>query len=345
MSMLFIISALSLPMIATSPALADSEAATETVIDTNEEPAQAAAPPPVGVRFGEPLEGERFRIAYHYERIKKKRLLISTDRVSPSEIFDKVPPSIVYDRAPRSLVITAHTLQLAYAPHPRFTLVVEVPFLQKELKTVADTGVHSQVQTEGVGDIGFALVIPFIRKGNESSHVHFGLDVPTGSIRRGGDDTRHPYDSQIGNGTVDLEWGWTYRGFMDRFSWGGQIFGQHPVGRNGLDYREGSRFEASAWGGVELLEGLSASLRMTWEKQNNIRVHEDIPNSDIQDPSDNPKARGGTRLTISPGVTLKIPQLGNQRIAVEVGVPIFQELDGPQLEQDWSIKAGWQWGF
>jgi hypothetical protein len=328
-----------------SPAFGASEDATETAIDAKEEPAQTAAPPPVGVRFGEPLEGERLRIAYHYERIEKQGLLISTNSVSPNDLFNRVPPSIVYEQASRSLVITTHTVQLAYAPHPRITLVVEVPFLQKELKTLADTGIRSEVHTEGIGDIGFAAVLPFIRKGNESSHVHFALNVPTGSIRRGGDVTRDPYDSQIGNGTVDLEWGWTYRGFMNRFSWGGQIFGQHPVGRNSLDYRVGSRFEASAWGGLELLEGLSASLRMTWEKQNNIRVRHEIPNSDITDSSNNPKARGGTRLTISPGLTLKIPQLGHQQIAVEVGVPFFQDLDGPQLEQDWSIKAGWQWGF
>lgn len=345
----FVSSFLGFILIASSPAFGDTQDATVPPVDMpddmNEVPAKAIAPPPVGVRFGEPLEGEHFRISYQYERVQKQGLLVSDEHVRPGELFDNVAPSPVYIRVPRSLAITVHTFQLAYAPHPRVTLVAELPFLQKELETLAATGIRSEVQTQGVGDLGFAVVLPFIRKGNESSHIHFGFDVPTGSIRRGGDVTRLPYDSQIGNGTVDLEWGWTYRGFMDELSWGGQVVGRHPVGRNDLDYREGSRFEASFWGAFQLLEGLSASLRMNWEKRNNIRLRRRVSNAPLLDVSDNAKARGGTTLTISPGLTLEIPQLGNQRISVEVGIPFHQDLDGPQLEEDWSVKAGWQWGF
>ncbi len=272
-------------------------------------------------------------------------LLISDKSVSPSDIFNRVLPAVVYNQAPRSLVIQTHTFQLAYSPHPRIMLVAEVPFVQRELKSVSDTGIRSEVETEGVGDIGFAMVVPFIRKGNESSQIHLGLNVPTGSIRRGRGSMRYAFDSQIGNGTVDLEWGWTYRGFKDQLSWGGQVFGRHPVGRNGLDYRVGSRFEASFWGAVEIVDGVSGSLRTSWAKQNNIRVRRMVPNADIQHPSDNPKARGGTRFSISPGLAFEIPQLGNQRISIEFDLPIYQDLDGPQLEQDWSVTTGWQWEF
>jgi hypothetical protein len=242
--------------------------------------------------------------------------------------------------------VTVHTVELAYSPHPRATLIVEVPFVLKELETMDATGRRTQEQTKGIGDIGFALVAPFILKGRQSSHVHVGFDIPTGSIRRGGDMTRLPFDSQIGNGTLDFEWGWTYRGEIDWFSWGGQAVGHHPIGRNGLSYREGSRFNASVWGTLQLPAGLNASLRFEWQKQNNTRVPErNLVTDPIVDPSDNPKARGGTRLTVSPGLSLELPQLGNQRVSLEIGIPIHQDLDGPQLEQDWSLKAGWQWRF
>jgi len=329
----------------TDAAAPEPETGTEAMAAANESPTTASAPPPIGVRFGEPLHDQRFRLTYFFERIRKSGLLISDKSVSPSDIFNRVPPSVVYNEAPRSLVITTHTFQLAYSPHPRVTLIAEVPFVQRELKSVSDMDVRSQVETEGVGDINFAMVLPFIRKRNESSHVHVGVKVPTGSIRRGGRAMPDTLDSQIGNGTVDLEWGWTYLGFKDQFSWGGQVFGRHPVGRNGRDYRVGSRFEASFWGAVELIDGLSGSLRMSWEKQNNIRVRHRIPNSDIQHPSNNPKARGGTRFSIHPGLTLEVPGLANQRIAVEFDLPFYQDLDGPQLEQDWSVTAGWRWGF
>jgi len=323
-------------------------AASETAADESElrekAPSQSAPPPPLGVRFGEALEGQRFRIAYSFDQMQRKGMLIGDNQVSPSEVLsDSFNP---YDRTPRRLEVTVHTIQLAYAPHPRATLIIEVPFLLKKLQTRDDLGRVTQEQTQGVGDIGFALVVPFIRKGNESSQLHIGFDIPTGAIRRGGDETRLPFDSQIGNGSYDFEWGWTYRGEMDWLAWGAQAIGRHPIGRNGLKYREGSRFGTSVWGAVRLPAVLSTSLRFGWQKQNNTRTQErDLVTDPINDPSDNPKARGGTLLTLSPGLTLELPQLGNQRIAVEVEIPIHQDLDGPQLKQDWSIKAGWQWGY
>ena len=299
---------------------------------------------PIGVRFGEPLEGIRFRVAYAYERIEKRGLRDSDRNISTSDVFGNLAPP-VYTRAPRALTVDVHTLQLAYAPHPRFTLVVEVPFLRKRLDTSTVAGVETRATTHGIGDVGLALVVPFIRKKHERSQIHIGLDVPTGSVRRRKGGARRPYDSQLGSGTVDLEWGLTYRGQLRRWSWGGQFIGRHPIGMNDLDYREGSRFEASLWGGVGLFHGLRASLRMDWQKQNNTRVQGTDDILLIVDPSDNAKIRGGTRVTISPGLSLEVPRLEHQRIAIEFGLPIYQNLDGPQLERDWSLKAGWQWGF
>jgi len=328
-------------------ATADVEATADEVdandASTTDEARSLAPPPPLGVRFGEPLEGEVFRLSYTFERIKKQGLMSGTRDRTPAQVL---PPNSFhpYDRTPRSLNVSIHDFQLAYSPHPRVTLVVEVPFIQKELETRLDTGERYQDQTEGVGDIDFAVVLPFIKKRNESSHVHVAINVPTGSIRRGGDETRLPFDNQIGNGTVDLEWGWTYRGDIDWFSWGGQAWGRHPVGRNGLNYREGSRFEASLWSGARLFEGLSASVRLSWEKQNNTRQHHS-PSDPITNPSDNSKARGFVRLAVRPGLTLDLPWLGHQRLALELDIPFYQDVSGPQLEKDWSMKMGWQWGF
>jgi hypothetical protein len=336
------------PSAPTESGLQSDAAAGETAADESElrekAPSRSAPPPPLGVRFGEALEGQRFRIAYSFDQMQRKGMLIGDNQVSPSEVLsDSFNP---YDRTPRRLEVTTHTIALAYAPHPRATLVFEVPFLLKKLQTRDDQGRVTQEQTQGIGDIGIALVVPFIRKGNESSQLHIGFDFPTGAIRRGGDETRLPFDSQMGNGSYDFEWGWTYRGETDWFSWGGQATGRHPLKRNGLRYRVGSRFEISGWGAVGLPAGMSTSLRVGWRKQNNTQVPDgQFVGGTINDPSDNPKARGGYQIMLSPGLTVELPQLGNQRIAVEFDIPVYQHLDGPQLKEQWSVKAGWQWGF
>jgi hypothetical protein len=305
----------------------------------------SAPPPPIGTRFAEPLEGQRLRIGYQYQRTKLQGLLRSDRDTGPGFVrANSVDPT--YTETPRALDLTMHRIEVAYAPHPRTTLVLQVPFLVRDLETIEGaTGDRRRDQTEGVGDIALALVVPFIRKGRESSHVHIALDAPSGNYRkRDGDGRRLPYDLQLGNGTVDFEWGWTYRGERDWLSWGGQAVGRHPLAENGLDYREGSRFEASLWGGVRLIDGVSASLRVQWQKQNNLR-RRDRGLDPIVSPAENGKARGGTRFLLGPGLAFAIPGFEGHRLAIEAAIPIHQDLDGPQLEQDWSLTTGWQWAF
>lgn len=308
-----------------------------------ESPSRVGPPPPLGVRRGEPLEGDRIRLAYSFERRKRQGLRIGDRERSPTQVRNN--PAQPSERIPRSLEVTIHTIRVAYAPHPRVTLEAELPIVQKELERFDTDFDRFQNQTEGVGDVSFTMIVPFIRKGLESSHFHLGLQAPTGSIRRNdGRPDRLPFDAQLGNGTWDFEWGWTYRGQWRVLSWGAQATGFHPLGRNDLGYREGSRFNASMWGATKIFKGLSGSLRFGWEKKNNIRGR-DRGRDPISEPSENPKARGGTRFDLSPGLTLDLPQLSNQRLSFEVDLPVYQNVDNVQLERDWAIRTGWQWVF
>lgn len=63
-------------------------------------------------------------------------------------------------------------------------------------------------------------------------------------------------------------------------------------------------------------------------------------------PTADPNRRGGTRLDAMFGVNLIGPEnskLKGHRLAVEGGLPVMQRLEGPQLETDWMITAGWQY--
>jgi hypothetical protein len=73
-----------------------------------------------------------------------------------------------------------------------------------------------------------------------------------------------------------------------------------------------------------------------------------------------PNLQGGKRLDASFGLTFcprmaccHRPQsccaaqtfLDGQQLFVEGRLPIIQSLDGPQLQNSWSINVGWQWMF
>jgi len=328
---------------------AETSLATDDSVVVLEDPAGQEArssrpspPAPIGLRHGEALDGKQLRLAYSFERLWHQDILVgSKDRTSNQARngFWK------YDKVPRRLDITIHSFDLAYAPHPRVTLVVEVPLVQRKLRRIDRLDVRSQDETTGVGDVAFSVVVPFIKKGGESSQVHAGFTAPTGSIRRSANNSRLPYDSQIGIGSWALEWGLTYRGEWKRLAWGGQFNGLHPVRRNSLNYRAGSRFDASIWSGFRIFRGVSTSVRLSTIKQNNFRGRDRSLDIEAEGPSANHKKRGGFRLDFSPGLTIDLPELGNQRLSVEFSLPIYQDLDGPQVAREYSMKAGWQWDF
>lgn len=60
-----------------------------------------------------------------------------------------------------------------------------------------------------------------------------------------------------------------------------------------------------------------------------------------------PNNYGGERLDLTFGLNL-VGQSGmwhGQRVAIEGGIPVMQDLNGPQMEMDYTLTAGWQDAF
>ena len=61
-------------------------------------------------------------------------------------------------------------------------------------------------------------------------------------------------------------------------------------------------------------------------------------------PTAAPDLSVGGRVDLLVGAAFA-PQTGllrGHRLALEVGRPVYQSLDGPQLETDWTATQGWQ---
>jgi hypothetical protein len=56
-----------------------------------------------------------------------------------------------------------------------------------------------------------------------------------------------------------------------------------------------------------------------------------------------PDRQGIDRLAAGAGINWSLP--ADHRLAAELMVPVYQDLDGPQLETDWNLTVGWQWAF
>jgi hypothetical protein len=152
---------------------------------------------------------------------------------------------------------------------------------------------------------------------------------------------------QLGSGSFDLLPGITYTGKSERWGWGAQLVGTIRTGNNNEGYRLGDRFDSTAWIQRRWLDWMSTSVRFRYQKWGNIHGDDDSLNPALVETAD-PNLQSGERIDALLGVNFLVVRSGplaGTRFAVEGGLPVYQELDGPQLETDWVLTAGIQYAF
>lgn len=108
----------------------------------------------------------------------------------------------------------------------------------------------------------------------------------------------------------------------------------------------GNRHELSLWGGRDWGEAVSTSVRLAGSAWGGIEGS-DLDFDPTVAPTQDPDAQGGRRIDMLLGVGWQPwnGPLKHHRLALEIGAPIWQDLDGPQLAGDWSATFGWQFWF
>lgn len=151
---------------------------------------------------------------------------------------------------------------------------------------------------------------------------------------------------QLGSGTFDLLPCIIYNGTGRDWNWGAQTQATIRTGKNYNHYRLGNRLKLATWLSRAWLNWLSTSLRIEGQWWGNIHgADPDLTPMIV--PTANPNQRGGKRLDLLFSMELYSSKgkLKGQHLDIEVGTPLYQSLDGPQLELDWQVSAGWQWTF
>ncbi|MCK4743114.1 MAG: hypothetical protein KAT25_04785 [Sulfuriflexus sp.] len=107
-----------------------------------------------------------------------------------------------------------------------------------------------------------------------------------------------------------------------------------------------TRIELSTWLQRKWSSNFSTSLRLNIQRWSDIDGADPDLNPAVISTAD-PELRAGKRADLLLGVTYH-PHHGalkGNRFALEVGKPVYQKLDGPQLETDLILTAGWQHAF
>ncbi|MEQ9618234.1 MAG: transporter [Deltaproteobacteria bacterium] len=304
---------------------------------------------PIGVMGEHTHSAGEFMLSYRYMFMNMDGMRIGTNRVSNQRVLED------FMVTPTDMDMQMHMFGLMYAPTDFITLMGMIPYVKKSMNHLTRMGVRFKTESEGLGDIKLTGLIKIFDAHNQRVHLNAGISFPTGSIDKkdntpAGPNQQLPYPMQLGSGTVDLLPGITYLGQHSMVSWGAQVSGTIRLGENDRDYSLGNRFDATAWGAWDWFNWVSTSARMDWQSWGNIDRADPALNPAMV-PTADPDLQGGDRLDLLFGLNFYVPEgpalIKGQRLAVEFGFPVYQDLNGPQLETDWVLWLGWQyaWSF
>lgn len=256
-----------------------------------------------------------------------------------------------------SMDMDMHMFDLMYAPSDKLTLMTMLPFMQMTMNHLTSAGTHFTQSTEGIGDLdAMALwtVYGDSCAGGNRIVLNAGVSLPTGAIdasdHKDGNpaepDVQLEYLMQEGSGTYDLLPGVTYLGDSDNWSWGVKTLETVRFGRNYHDYRLGNVYGGSAWAAYAFTDWFAPSLRIDGKTWENI-TGADPALAANPTPEGRPNLRAGSRVDLLFGLNLYVPKglLTGNRFYIEGGLPVYQNLTGPQLGTAWMIGAGWTYAF
>ena len=150
---------------------------------------------------------------------------------------------------------------------------------------------------------------------------------------------RAPYAMQLGTGTVDLAPSLAYTGALDRWSWGLAYRGRFPLDTNAEGYRFGNLNELHAWGGYDILPGVTTTIHAVGSTQDHIHGSDPVIAQMAMSQNADPFDYGGQRVSLLGGVALSGSLWGYSKssLEVEAGGPALSTPNGPQLGQAWQV--------
>lgn len=300
---------------------------------------------PVGV-MGDHLHSRgEIMLSYRFMRMEMEGSRIGTDAVTDQQVLDAG-----FAVTPTSMPMNMHMFGLMWAPSDRVTLMGMTNYTSSDMDHITGMGGQFTTSSSGLGDTKVSALIGLKRSGNVGVHLNAGVSLPTGSIDQMdvtpasmGNEVQLPYPMQIGSGTLDLLPGITVFGTGDKGSWGLQAGGVLRTGENDRSYTLGDQAYGTGWLAYRLADSFSASVRLEARKTGNIDGADPALNP-MMIPTARTDLRGGTTIDLPLGVNYYFTSgfLNDHRLALEMSVPLYRDLDGPQLERDWVLTVGWQ---
>jgi len=209
------------------------------------------------------------------------------------------------------------------------------------------------MHTSGLGDTKLFGLFGLIKTEQQQLVLTNGVSIPTGNYQVTGNTSdmlyegkRYPYMMQLGSGSWEYLPSITYVFQKSKWATSFQTAGVIRLNDNSLGYRLGNEWNTNAWIGYNWLKQVGSTLRLE------SSISEQIKGNDAQlytfnELGANPANYGGTRVSafIGSSYELDFGFLAGCRIAVEYGIPLYQQLHGLQNKSANTWHASINYSF
>ncbi len=288
----------------------------------------------------------QWMVRHSYGRMQMDGNRIGRESMSVDAVLED------YMVAPLSMTGEMHHLEVMYALSNELTFMVMLPYHRREMTHRTRMGALFTTSSQGWGDlmVGAHWTV-FGDVTRDARRVIFAgmLSLPTGSIGQtdetpAGPDQPLPYPMQFATGTIRVRPVIAYVQESGSLSWKVSTESTIGLSRNSRDYRTGNVIAFEAWGGWAPTRRWSLSGRIRGESRGDV-LGADAELNPAMVPTADPALLGGRAIEIGPGATYYWPTgtLKGLRLSADLAVPVFQSLDGPQLEREWRVRGGVSW--
>lgn len=293
--------------------------------------------------------------AHHHPRgtwMFSYRLMATGMRGNRDGFHDLTPTQVQgrgYAMVPDAMRMFMHMFSAMYAAGDRVTLMAMLPVDHMWMSHQTGTPIGSSsfsVRPAGLGDVSAGVDVALVDGATQRVTVGVGASLPTGAVRSTSEaSTGQPvlldYAMRFGAGSVAILPSATYTGHAERVSWGAQLGGTLPAYRNRAGYRASLEGRLTGWVAYRLADSVSSSLRVAGAVRGNLRGEDPLLDPTMM-PTGDPRARGGRVITAYAGLNFLVRHgdLAGLRFGLELGLPVLQNLDGPQLATRWELVGG-----
>ena len=325
------------------------------------------APAPIGVFGVDMPSAGRLVVSLLPSFARLQGNQIGTNSVTPQYIVTNIPSAYtpvgthLLRLVPDNLAIDSQALTIAYGYSNYLTLVAGTALVEKSVTMQAFKGLAGTIplgvsvgSTEGLGDSALAAIVRIYNDPVNRISLNMGLALPTGSTTDNISlllpnntipEKRGFYAMQPGTGTVDALPGISYSGRIDVWSWGVAYRARLPLDNNAQGYHYGDLNELNAWGGYSWLPGLETTFRLNGTVQGAIQGSDPAIRGYAQ--GSDPLYYGGRQISTYAGIIVsgRYFNLPAAQVGMEAGVPVYQQINGPQLARDWQVNLALRYKF